>query len=170
MDYSSPYCKYYRKIYTWFQRNPAVLRIFIFFYHILPIFAVLMYGDLLVMAMMYGGKMMILKVIFVPLILFIGITLLRKVINAPRPYTKYEITPLIQKDKENESMPSRHTASFTIIAMAWLYVYVPVGCIMLFLALLMGVLRVIAGVHFIKDVVTAYGISVIVGIIGFFIL
>ena len=67
-------------------------------------------------------------------------------------------------------MPSRHTASFTIIAMAWLYVYVPVGCIMLFLALLMGVLRVIAGVHFIKDVVTAYGISVIVGIIGFFIL
>ena len=49
-------------------------------------------------------------------------------------------------------MPSRHTASFTVIAMTWLYVNPAAGVIMLVLAFLMGVVSVLGGVHFVKDV------------------
>jgi membrane-associated phospholipid phosphatase len=101
---------------------------------------------------------------------FLAVTLLRKVIDMPRPYTKYDITPLIQKEKKGESMPSRHTASITIIAFAWLYVSVPFGIVMFIFSLLMGILRVLGGVHFVKDVCAAYLIAAFAGILGFFII
>lgn len=164
------YPKVYSNIYAWFQRHLRALKVFMLLYHLFPALAVLFYADLLWLVIVNGGRTMILKVILVPFLTFAGVSLFRKCIDAPRPYTKYEITPLIQKDKQGESMPSRHTASFTIIAMAWLYVNKTAGCVMLVFALGMGLLRVLGGVHFVRDVLAAYGIAVAAGIIGFFIL
>jgi membrane-associated phospholipid phosphatase len=67
-------------------------------------------------------------------------------------------------------MPSRHTASITIIAFAWLYVSVPFGIVMFIFSLLMGILRLLGGVHFVKDVCAAYLIAAFAGILGFFII
>ena len=44
-------------------------------------------------------------------------------------------------------MPSRHIFSITIIAMCWLYIYQPVGIILLVMTLVLAVLRVVMGVH-----------------------
>lgn len=67
-------------------------------------------------------------------------------------------------------MPSRHTASFTVIAMTWLYVNPAAGVIMLVLAFLMGVVSVLGGVHFVKDVFAGYSAGVLMGIIGLFLI
>lgn len=112
----------------------------------------------------------LLKIVLVPMTGFLTISLLRKGIDAPRPYIKYAITPLIQKKKEKESFPSRHTFSITVIAMCCLYCNVCLGTAMLFLAVILGVTRIAAGVHFVKDVAWAYCIAVVWGIIGLWIL
>lgn len=111
-----------------------------------------------------------LKVILVPFITFAGVSVFRKCVNAKRPYTIYGTTPIVAKDKTGESMPSRHTASFTVIAMTWLYVNPAAGVIMLVLAFLMGVVSVLGGVHFVKDVLAGAGIGVLIGIIGLFLI
>ena len=159
----------YKKLYTWFQQNDKALKLFVILYHFLPVITALFYMDLIFLVIRNAGTEMIAKVILVPLITFILVSVLRKCIDSPRPYTKYNITPLIVKEKAGESMPSRHTVSITVIAMAWLYVYPPFGCVMLVLALVLAILRVIAGVHFFKDVVAGYCMAVVMGIIGFFI-
>jgi membrane-associated phospholipid phosphatase len=164
------YEKIYPEIYNWFRKHLKVYKIFFATYHFLPVLTVLLYIDLIALSVNYWDLKTILKIILVPAVTFLAVTLLRKVIDTPRPYTKYNITPLIQKEKKGESMPSRHTASITIIAFAWLYVSVPFGIVMLLLSLLMGVLRVLGGVHFIKDVCAAYLIAAFAGILGFFII
>lgn len=44
------------------------------------------------------------------------------------------------------------------------------GVIMLVLAFLMGVVSVLGGVHFVKDVLAGAGIGVLIGIIGLFLI
>ncbi len=63
-------------------------------------------------------------------------------------------------------MPSRHVFSITIIAMCWLYVSVPVGVIMLILVVIMAASRVLAGVHFVRDVAAGFAIGILCGIAG----
>ena len=110
------------------------------------------------------------KLILTPLTSFIVVSFFRKCIDAQRPYVKYNITPLVKKDKEGESMPSRHVFSITIIAMCWFYIYQPVGIVLFVLTAVLAVLRVITGVHFIRDVVAGIVVGVLCGFVGLWIL
>ena len=80
-------------------------------------------------------------------------SLIRKLINAKRPYEIFEVSPIIKKQTRGNSFPSRHVFSATVIAMNVMAVYPPVGTLLLICALIIAVLRVVLGVHFIKDVV-----------------
>lgn len=106
------------------------------------------------------------KLILTPFTSFILVSVIRKCIDAKRPYEKYDIKPLFIKNTEGESMPSRHVFSITIIAMCWLYVSVPVGIIMLILVVIMASSRVLAGVHFVRDVAAGFVIGILCGIAG----
>ena len=110
------------------------------------------------------------KLILTPFTSFILVSVIRKCIDAKRPYEKYNIKPLFIKETKGESMPSRHVFSITIIAMCWLYVSVPVGIIMLMLVAIMAASRVLAGVHFVKDVVAGFTVGIICGIAGLWII
>lgn len=112
------------------------------------------------------------KLILTPFTSFILVSVIRirKCIDAKRPYEKYNIKPLFVKDTKGESMPSRHVFSITIIAMCWLYVSVPVGIIMLMLVAIMAASRVLAGVHFVRDVVAGFAVGIICGIAGLWII
>lgn len=109
-------------------------------------------------------------IILTPLTSFILVSVIRKCIDAKRPYEKYNIKPLFIKETKGESMPSRHVFSITIIAMCWLYVSVPVGIIMLMLVAIMAASRVLAGVHFVRDVVVGFAVGIICGIAGLWII
>lgn len=102
---------------------------------------------------------------------FLLVTLLRRLINAPRPYELYDFYKVAPKNKSGRSFPSRHAHSAFAIGTLLTFFSVPLGTLMLFLALSLSVARVLLGIHFIRDVIagalTGIGSSVI-GILIFF--
>lgn len=105
--------------------------------------------------------------IMVPALGFILLTIVRKWINQPRPYETWGIIPLLDKDSAGNSMPSRHVFSATIISMSCLHANLPVGLILLVLSALLGMVRVLGGVHYPKDVLVGYACGLIWGILFF---
>ena len=103
--------------------------------------------------------------LFIPASGFVILSFLRKKINAPRPYEEWTIKPLLDRDSPGQSMPSRHVFSATIISMACLHASVSVGVILLVLSAFLGLVRVLGGVHFPKDVVVGYICGLVWGVI-----
>ena len=112
------------------------------------------------------GKQVLIYV-FIPASGFVILSFLRKKINAPRPYEKWTIKPLLDRDSPGQSMPSRHVFSATIISMACLHASLSVGVILLVFSALLGLVRVLGGVHFPKDVVVGYICGLVWGVIFF---
>lgn len=125
----------------------------------------------LYMAVLYGeNDPKLLRVILVPAISFVFVTILRRIINAPRPYEKFDIPPVIEKDTKGKSFPSRHVFSVFIIAVAIFYSHTGPGILIGLIGVAMAVIRVLGGVHEVKDVVAGAVIGLLCGIVGFYIL
>ena len=105
--------------------------------------------------------------ILVPALGFVLLTLVRKWINQARPYETWGIVPLLDKDSSGNSMPSRHVFSATIISMSCLHANLSAGLILLVLSALLGLVRVLGGVHYPKDVLVGYACGLIWGILFF---
>ena len=105
--------------------------------------------------------------LFVPASGFVILSFFRKKINAPRPYEEWTIKPLLDRDSPGQSMPSRHVFSATIISMACFHASLSVGVILLVLSAFLGLVRVLGGVHYPKDVVVAYICALVWGVIFF---
>ena len=105
--------------------------------------------------------------LFIPASGFVILSFLRKKLNAPRPYEVWEIVPLLDRDSPGQSMPSRHVFSATIISMACLHASLSVGVILLVLSALLGLVRVLGGVHFPKDVLVGYACGLVWGVLFF---
>ena len=109
------------------------------------------------------------KVLFVPAVSFLLLSIFRKIINRPRPYELFEIPPVIKKDTKGLSFPSRHVFSATMIAMTFLLhsPFFVLGVIFFIMSLLLAVVRVVSGVHYISDVVAGVVIAVVAAMIGY---
>ncbi|WP_194250906.1 phosphatase PAP2 family protein [Streptococcus mitis] len=105
--------------------------------------------------------------LFIPASGFVILSFLRKKINTPRPYEKWGIKPLLDRDSPGQSMPSRHVFSATIISMACLHASLTMGMICLTLSAFLGLVRVLGGVHYPKDVVVGYICGLVWGVIFF---
>ncbi len=100
---------------------------------------------------------------------FVAITLMRRAINAPRPYEVFEcdaLSSLKEKGKSGSSFPSRHAASSFIIGSALCFTAPAAGVVILALGVLLCVCRVLLGRHFIRDVVVGAVIGGISGTLG----
>lgn len=113
---------------------------------------------------------LLLRCVLVPGIMFVCVSLLRRIINRSRPYEKLGFTPVIFKDKKGQSMPSRHVFSVFIIAMTFLYVFPPISIVFFAIGLVMAVVRVLGGVHYLSDVLVGAVIGIASGIIGYYII
>ena len=105
--------------------------------------------------------------VFIPASGFVILSFLRKKINASRPYEEWNIKPLLDRDSPGQSMPSRHVFSATIISMACFHASLSVGVILLVLSAFLGLVRVLGGVHYPKDVVVGYMCALVWGVIFF---
>ena len=105
--------------------------------------------------------------LFIPASGFVILSFLRKKINAPRPYEEWDIKPLLDRDSPGQSMPSRHVFSATIISMACIHASLSLGIILLVLSAFLGLVRVLGGVHYPKDVVVGYICGLVWGVIFF---
>ena len=95
---------------------------------------------------------------------------LRARLDRPRPYDQPGFTPLVQKDTHGRSFPSRHALSAAVLAMVWLYFYPAVGWCMIVIALLIAVVRVLTGVHHIRDVAAGLALGFACGFVGMWLL
>ena len=105
--------------------------------------------------------------LFIPASGFVILSFLRKKINAPRPYEEWTIKPLLDRDSPGRSMPSRHVFSATIISMACFHASLSLGIILLVLSAFLGLVRVLGGVHYPKDVLVGYACGLVWGMIFF---
>ena len=110
------------------------------------------------------------RVIIVPAITFVAVTVLRTWLDYPRPYDLYDIDPIIVKSTKGKSMPSRHVASAVAIACAITYVHLDWGAIAFTACAIVAFTRIVGGVHFPRDVVAAIVIAGAIGFIGFFLI
>lgn len=101
---------------------------------------------------------------------FVLVSLLRHFINAPRPYELYGFYNTPPKNKRGRSFPSRHAFSAFAIG-TLLCAYIPaLGVIILFLGLILCALRVLLGIHFVRDVLAGALIGIISSLIGLLII
>ena len=162
--------KRYEKTVRFFSQNKTAYNLLKIIYKFLPFVMFVAYPALLIYKFFtagFGEKT--LRLTLVPLGVLIFVTLLRKLINSERPYERYGTPSVFNKQTIGESMPSRHTASAFVIAMAFIYVNLPLGIIGLAVALLIALSRIFAGAHFIRDVLIGAGISILAGIIFLYI-
>ena len=150
------------------KNNPLFLRLLRVFNRFMTVVMPIVYLTLLVIAYLQEGLgKQVCVYVFIPVSGFVILSFLRKKINAPRPYEEWDIKPLLDRDSPGQSMPSRHVFSATIISMACLHASLSVGIILLVLSALLGLVRVLGGVHFPKDVVVGYICALVWGVLFF---
>ena len=162
------YQEWYGKRKSSLLRHPQLLQLMRVFNRMMTVLMPLAYLTLLGTSFVSKGIGKDLAAyILVPAFGFILLTLLRKLIGQPRPYETWGIVPLLDKDSSGHSMPSRHVFSATIISMACLHTNLPAGLILLVLSAFLGLVRVLGGVHYPKDILVGYACGLLWGILFF---
>ena len=101
------------------------------------------------------GAVNYLAVLFIP---FLVVTILRRLINAPRPESSL--------GKAGGAFPSRHAFSAFAIGTLLCFISTPLGILTLVFGILLSVSRVLLGIHFPRDVIAGALIGVVSGLIG----
>lgn len=104
---------------------------------------------------------------------FVGfalVSLMRRLIDAPRPYELYSFYERKPKEKSGSSFPSRHVYSAFAITTLAFFTGTLVAVFLLILALIMSLCRILLGIHFIRDVAAGALIGIIAGVIGLILL
>ena len=162
------YQEWYDHMATNIENRPFLLSLLRTFNRFMTVVMPIVYLTLLATTYLQEGLgKQVLIYVFIPASGFVILSFLRKKINAPRPYDVWEIVPLLDRDSQGQSMPSRHVFSATIISMACLHASLSVGIILLILSALLGLVRVSGGVHYPKDVVVGYICGLAWGVLFF---
>lgn len=156
----------YDKIRNWFLARPAALAVLKLLNTWLPRLVYCAY-PLLLLVLAVRGDGRFFRVLIVPAVVFGAVTVMRRLWDLPRPYEKLDIEPLIPREKKGRSFPSRHVASVTVIALACWYVRPAIGIAMSAVAVLIAVIRPLAGIHFPRDVLAGTALALVVGAAGF---
>jgi len=166
--YMKNYQEWYDHIAGKIKNNPLFLRLLRAFNRFMTVVMPIVYLTLLATTYLQEGLgKQVWIYLFVPASGFVILSLLRKKLNAPRPYEVWGIVPLLDRDSPGQSMPSRHVFSATIISMACLHASLIMGMIYLSLSAFLGLVRVLGGVHYPKDVVVGYACGLVWGVLFF---
>ena len=162
------YQEWYDHIAGKIENRPIFLRLLRTFNRFMTVVMPIVYLTLLATTYLQEGfGEQVLMYVFIPASGFVILSFLRKKINAPRSYEEWTIKPLLDRDSPGQSMPSRHVFSATIISMACLHASLSVGVILLVLSAFLGLVRVLGGVHYPKDVVVGYICGLVWGVLFF---
>lgn len=167
MKKEKDYSIFYQRISAPLRRHPGALKAVTALNHLLTGLMYVLY-PLLLLLLAARKDDRLLPVFLVPLVSFVILSVIRKRINRPRPYTAWPIDPLIYKKTTGKSMPSRHIFSSVVISMVMLSIAPAAGIILLILSALMGLIRVIGGIHYPSDVLVGYACGIAAGLILLF--
>ena len=162
------YQEWYDRVASNIENKPFLLSLLRAFNRFMTVVMPMIYLTLLAITCLQQGLGKQVGIyLFIPASGFVILSFLRKKINAPRPYEEWDIKPLLDRDSPGQSMPSRHVFSATIISMACMHASLPIGMICLTLSAFLGLVRVLGGVHYPKDVVVGYICALVWGVIFF---
>lgn len=160
----------YRAVTDWARRSPSRLRLITALCRLLPVTLFVLYGlsSLYLLFYFFSGHFSARLLAFwiVPGLGFVSVSILRKRINAPRPYECFSFTPLLSHHT-GKSFPSRHTACAFLISLSFLWLSgmgifpSALAWLSLIFALLTGLSRLVAGLHFVRDVLAGIAWAVV---------
>lgn len=153
------------KMHKWAIKNREREKMVFYISKLTPYLIFLIYIVFIIM-MFLKKDVKTINFILVPAYTLVIVTIIRDVINRPRPYQTLHIEPIFTH-KNGHSFPSRHTASAFVIASSILYINIYVGIIMFIFAFVMGLSRIMAGVHYPSDVFFGMILGIIGGIVLF---
>ncbi len=134
------------------------------------IVALTIYAFLVRLVSLVETPIEVFKILVVTGVPFVAVSIMRKIINAPRPYEIIEFYEKKPKGKAGQSFPSRHVFSVFVIATV-LFAWEPIIAAGLILAgALLAFLRVALGIHFVRDVLAGALIGIASGGIGLLVL
>ncbi|MBO5070749.1 MAG: phosphatase PAP2 family protein [Roseburia sp.] len=159
----------YIKITEPLRKHPGKTRLVISVNKVLTGLVYLAYPAFLLL-LFWKKEPFLLRAVLVPAISFVGVSLFRQWYNAPRPYEKFDIPPVIAKDTKGKSFPSRHVFSVFVIAITVFEQYQAAGLVLCVVGIGLALIRVLGGVHEPRDVVAGAIIGIFSGVLGYYML
>lgn len=162
------YLTLYNKSAEFYNARPTAKRLLIIGNFVLTLLFFACYGGLWAYTLLLAPLDIkeLVKILFVPLLALLAVTVLRVAIDRPRPYTEVGagITPLIEKkNAEGQSFPSRHLTCASVIAMTFLAFYPVAGYALLAASVLLGYTRFALGLHYPSDLVAGWSLGTCIG-------
>lgn len=158
--------EHYASIIDFYAAHPGRRKLLELLCRLLPWVVAGIYALVLVRLWISRADWLIQALVY-PLLTLLAVALLRRAFPRPRPYDRYAFTPLMGHDGGG-SFPSRHTASAAIIALTAARLSPVLGAAGLLLALAVGITRILAGLHFPRDILGGFLLALAVGLPGFF--
>ena len=159
---------FYERVRPFFVTHPYYLSLLKWTNRLVTLLMPLLYFYVLWAAYLKASKTwIVLAYLLVPATGFIVLSVIRKRMNWPRPYELGTFPPLLNREGKGSSMPSRHVFSAAIISTVAWGVHPLLSVLGLSLALLLSGVRVLAGVHFVRDVVVGFVVALLWGIVSF---
>lgn len=155
----------YRAVFACFRAHPAAMKLL----------RLCQSGSVAAVYILYIGTIALLALhrdarvigfVLVPAAVFLIGSVLRAVIDRPRPYEALDFIPLFPKDTHGKSMPSRHCFSAAAIAVAAAGISAPLGIVLWILAGVIAVSRVLTGVHYPSDVLAGLAFGGLAAALG----
>lgn len=159
----------YQAVYRWFTARPRALAALRTADKLLALLVYAAYPLLLLWLALHRNHRL-LRTVLVPAAVFVAGTVLRAALNRPRPTVVLGLPSLLKKEKQGESFPSRHVLSAAVITAVFFYAAPPLGPVLAVITLLIALVRVIGGVHFVKDVTAGALLGGALGWLGCFVL
>ena len=162
-------CLFYERVRPFFVTHPYYLSLLKWTNRLVTLLMPLLYFYVLWAAYLKASKTwIVLAYLLVPATGFIVLSVIRKRMNWPRTYELGTFPPLLNREGKGSSMPSRHVFSAAIISTVAWGVHPLLSVLGLSLALLLSGVRVLAGVHFVRDVVVGFLSAILWGFFWFY--
>ena len=159
---------FYGKIMNFWNRHPKAVKILLPVVKISTLAVYVAYPTVSLYLLMNDPKRLVMFLL-VPAFVFGFVTVLRKILDLPRPYALYGFTPILGNPRKTGcSCPSRHTASAVVIACACRWISAPLGLVMFLPAFVIAISRVLGGAHFPKDVILGAAIAMAASVLYLF--
>lgn len=105
----------------------------------------------------------ILYVFFVGASAYISSVVLKGIFNRLRPFEVHQ--NVVQLFEETTSaFPSSHAAFYMALGISVYFIHKKVGSVLIFFALIIGIVRIIAGVHYPVDILGGYVLGIIIAV------